>query len=80
VVSIGVIVLRRTDPGLPRGFRVPGYPVTPLLSVAFCVYLIKGLHPLTFGFFAAWLTGAAFVYFGYSVKHSRVGNTPPDAG
>jgi APA family basic amino acid/polyamine antiporter len=28
VVSIGVMILRRTQPGLPRGFRVPGYPVT----------------------------------------------------
>ena len=33
VVSIGVMVLRRTAPDLPRGFRVPGYPVTPVLSV-----------------------------------------------
>ena len=28
VVAIGVIVLRRTEPHLPRGFRVPLYPVT----------------------------------------------------
>jgi APA family basic amino acid/polyamine antiporter len=33
VVSVGVIILRRTAPDLPRGFRVPGYPVTPVLSV-----------------------------------------------
>ena len=31
VVSIGVMVLRRTHPELPRGFKVPGYPVTPIL-------------------------------------------------
>ncbi|MFE9425170.1 APC family permease [Kitasatospora sp. NPDC006697] len=72
VVSIGVIVLRRTNPGLPRGFRVPGYPVTPLLSVGFCAYLIKGLHPLTFGFFGAALLLAAAAYFGYGIRHSRL--------
>ena len=33
VVSVGVMVLRRTAPDLPRGFKVPGYPVTPLLSI-----------------------------------------------
>ena len=33
VVSIGVMVLRRTQPDLPRGFKVPGYPVTPILSI-----------------------------------------------
>ena len=72
VVSIGVMILRRTNPDLERGFKVPGYPVTPVLSVAFCAYLIKGLHPLTFAMFAAWLAGAAWVYFGYSIKHSRI--------
>ena len=38
IVSIGVIVLRRQrQPDLPRGFKVPLYPVTPILSIA-------GLH------------------------------------
>src|SRR3712207_9439999 len=40
VVSIGVIILRRTQPDLPRGFRDPGYPVTPILSAAFALYKI----------------------------------------
>ncbi|KJK56491.1 amino acid permease [Saccharothrix sp. ST-888] len=72
VVSIGVIILRRTQPHLPRGFRVPGYPVVPLLSVGFCAYLIYGLHPLTFLFFGIALAIAAVIYFGYSVKHSKL--------
>jgi APA family basic amino acid/polyamine antiporter len=37
VVSIGVMVLRRTAPDLPRGFKVPLYPVTPILSIAGCI-------------------------------------------
>ncbi|MFC1435252.1 APC family permease [Streptacidiphilus sp. N1-3] len=78
VVSVGVMILRRTNPGLPRGFKVPGYPVTPVLSVGFCGYLIYGLHPLTFLMFGAWLVGAAWIYFGYSVKHSRVGRARLD--
>ena len=36
VVSIGVMVLRRTHPDLPRGFKVPGYPVTPILAILGC--------------------------------------------
>jgi APA family basic amino acid/polyamine antiporter len=70
VVSIGVIILRRTQPDLPRGFRVPGYPVTPVLSAAFALYLISGLPLTTFGLFAVWLGVAAIVYFTYSVRHS----------
>ena len=43
VVAIGVIVLRRTHPELPRPFQVPGYPVTPILTVAVCIYILSGL-------------------------------------
>src|SRR3712207_7780444 len=70
VVSIGVIILRRTQPDLPRGFRVPGYPVTPVLSALFALYLISGLPLNTFLLFAVWLGVAAIVYFTYSVRHS----------
>jgi APA family basic amino acid/polyamine antiporter len=72
VVSIGVIILRRTQPDLPRGFRVPGYPVTPILSAAFALYLISGLPYTTFALFAVWLGVAAIIYFTYSAKHSRL--------
>ena len=47
VVSIGVIVLRRTAPDLPRGFKVPGYPVTPILSIAGCIWIILDLRAVT---------------------------------
>jgi amino acid transporter len=40
VVSIGVMILRRTAPDLPRGFKVPLYPVTPLLSIAGALWII----------------------------------------
>lgn len=72
VVSIGVMVLRRTQPDLPRGFRVPGYPVVPLLSIAFCLYLIYGLPGVTYALFAGWLAIAAAVYAGYARTHSRL--------
>ena len=42
IVSIGVILLRRREPDLPRGFKVPGYPVTPILSIAGCIWIIHG--------------------------------------
>jgi amino acid transporter len=38
--SLAVIVLRRKDPDRPRAFRVPGYPVTPLVFAATCAALI----------------------------------------
>jgi basic amino acid/polyamine antiporter, APA family len=73
VVSIGVIILRRTQPDLPRGFRVPGYPVTPILSAGFALYIISQLPYSTFALFAVWLGVAAIIYFTYSARHSRLG-------
>nr|WP_229882397.1 amino acid permease [Streptomyces alanosinicus] len=72
VVSVGVIVLRVREPELTRGFKVPGYPVVPALSVLFCGYLIWNLPADTFVLFAGWLLLALVVYFGYSRRHSRL--------
>ena len=72
VVSIGVIILRRTQPDLPRGFRVLAYPVTPILSAGFRLYIISQLPYSTFALFAVWLGVAALIYFTYSARHSRL--------
>ena len=37
IVSVGVIVLRRTQPERPRSFRVPWVPVLPAMSIFFCL-------------------------------------------
>jgi APA family basic amino acid/polyamine antiporter len=70
LVSIGVIVLRKTKPDLPRPFRTPGVPVVPLLAVAFCLFLMSKLQPITWTAFLIWITIGIIVYFTYSRKHS----------
>ncbi|WP_406136970.1 amino acid permease [Streptomyces sp. NBC_01089] len=72
VVASGVLILRRTAPGLPRGFRVPGYPVVPVLSAVFCIYLICKLPTHTYLLFAGWMVAATAVYLLYSRHHSRL--------
>ncbi len=72
IVSAGVIILRRTRPDLPRGFRVPLYPFFPVLSILFCLYLIADLPRQTFTLFAVWLSIALIVYFSYSMRHSKL--------
>lgn len=72
VVSIGVMVLRRTKPDLPRGFKVPFYPVLPILSILSSLYLISNLKVQTYELFGVWLVMAAIFYFFYSVKKSRL--------
>jgi amino acid transporter len=73
VVSIGVMVLRRTAPDLPRRFKVPGYPVTPILSVLGCLWIIKDLRVVTIEVFVIWVAVALAWYFYYGIKHSHLG-------
>lgn len=69
LVSIGLVVLRRTHPQLSRVFRVP---FVPLLAVFFCGYLVFNLPTLTKVGFLGWLSVGAIVYFLYGRKHSRL--------
>jgi APA family basic amino acid/polyamine antiporter len=73
LVSVGVVVLRRTRPDLKRGFRVPWSPVLPLLAATICVYLMLNLTVETWLRFLIWLVIGFVVYFAYSRGHSRLG-------
>jgi len=72
IVSLGVIILRKTRPNLERRFRVPGVPFTPLITIAFCFYLIASLHVTTWFRFAIWLLAGLSIYFLYGLKHSQL--------
>ncbi len=72
LVSAGVLVLRRTRPDLPRGFRVPAAPVVAVLSVLACVYLMLNLIGETWVRFVVWLALGFVIYFGYGRRHSRL--------
>ncbi|MGH3010917.1 MAG: amino acid permease [Gaiellaceae bacterium] len=79
VVSVGVMVLRRTAPDLPRGFRVPLYPLTPILSIAGAIWIIQDLRPVTIYVFFIWATVALAWYFAYGRRHSELGRLEGDA-
>jgi len=72
LVSIGVIVLRRTMPDIDRPFKCPGVPFTPILTVVFCVYLMCALPIVTWVRFIVWLILGGLIYFGYGAKHSAL--------
>jgi APA family basic amino acid/polyamine antiporter len=81
IVNIGIIVLRRTQPDLERGFRVPFVPVLPLIGAALCIYLMTRLELVTWERFIAWLLAGLVIYFLYSRRHSllRRGDEAEDA-
>lgn len=72
IVNIGVIVLRRTRPELPRGFRVPWVPVVPIIGALLCLYLMRELTVETWLRFGAWLALGLLIYFAYGRRHSKL--------
>jgi APA family basic amino acid/polyamine antiporter len=70
VVSLGVIILRYTQPDLPRPFRCPGVPVIPAIAIFACLFLISNLAVFTWIAFAVWFVVGLIIYFTYSRKHS----------
>jgi len=63
LVSLGVIVLRRSQPQRPRLFRVPFVPLFPLISILCCMVLMAGLPLLTWIRFIVWLLIGLAVFF-----------------
>ncbi|GJF12928.1 amino acid permease [Mycolicibacterium cyprinidarum] len=72
VVSLGVIILRVREPDLPRGFRVPGYPVTPVLAILACMYILFSLHWYTWLAFSGWVAVVLVFYFAWGRRHSAL--------
>ena len=72
IVSIGVIVLRRTRPDLPRPFRMPLVPLLPLLSALVALVLMLGLPRATWERLIIWMVIGIAIYFGYGFHRSRL--------
>jgi APA family basic amino acid/polyamine antiporter len=74
LVSIAVLVLRRTRPDLARAFRCPGVPVVPLLSAASCLFLMVHLQAFTWIAFLVWLVLGLGIYFMYARSNAVLHN------
>jgi APA family basic amino acid/polyamine antiporter len=73
VVSAAVIVLRYRSPELPRTFRTPLMPITPLVGIGFSLWLITKLQEATWIRFAVWFVIGVVIYAAYGYRHSRLG-------
>ena len=74
VVSIAVIVLRKTMPNFNRIFKTPGVPFTPIISIICCIALLSRLQLKTWIGFLVWLIIGLLIYFVYGRKHSVLQN------
>jgi basic amino acid/polyamine antiporter, APA family len=72
LVAIGILILRVREPDRPRKFRVPFSPVTPVLGILMCLFLMKGLPGITWIRFGLWLLVGLVLYFVYGMRQSRL--------
>jgi len=74
MVSIGVVFLRKheTLQQINSSFKVPFYPVLPIVSFLACIYLMLNLQIFTWKMFGIWITIGIIIYFVYSYRHSRI--------
>jgi APA family basic amino acid/polyamine antiporter len=75
-VCAGVLILRHTQPDLPRTFRVPWAPVTCVLGVLSCLGLLYWENWYQWLMLGIWTVIGMAIYFGYGRRHSQLRNLP----
>ena len=72
LVCIGILILRKKDPERERSFRTPLVPLTPILGIFSCFYLMFGLPWVTWIRFAGWLMVGLLIYIMYGRNKSKL--------
>jgi APA family basic amino acid/polyamine antiporter len=78
LVSIGIIILRKTQPDAPRPFRTPGVPYVPVIGALICLAQMVGLPVATWERLLIWLAIGLAVYFSYSRRWSLARDALPE--
>lgn len=74
LVCVGVMVLRKTQPDLPRAFKTPLVPLVPILGIISCIGMMIALPGDTWLRLLIWLAIGFVIYFVYGVKNSKLNN------
>lgn len=72
LVSVGVWIMRKSNPNVPRPFRTPLVPLVPILAILICSAMIVGLDHVTQITAFVWMLIGFLVYFLYSRRHSKL--------
>jgi APA family basic amino acid/polyamine antiporter len=72
LVCVGVIILRKNDPGRARPFKTPLVPLVPILGILVCTAMIVSLDSTTLLTAFFWMIIGLLVYFGYSKHNSKL--------
>jgi APA family basic amino acid/polyamine antiporter len=72
LVCVGIVVLRRTRPEIPRPFRTPFVPLVPILGAGICLLQMAALPGDTWLRLVIWMAIGLAIYFGFGRRHSRL--------
>jgi APA family basic amino acid/polyamine antiporter len=70
LVCIGVLILRKTSPDIPRPFKTPLLPWVPILGAGFCLLQMVALPATTWERLVIWLALGMVVYFAYGRRNA----------
>ncbi|WP_114571343.1 amino acid permease [Exiguobacterium flavidum] len=78
LISVAVLILRKTQPDLPRAFKCPGMPYVPIAAIASCLFLMFNLKIETWIAFFIWFAIGLVLYFAFARRNSNLetGQTP----
>ena len=74
LVCIGVWVMRKKMPELPRSFKTPLVPLVPILGIVVCLFMMVFLPMDTWIRLLVWMLIGMDIYLVYGAKHSHLGN------
>jgi APA family basic amino acid/polyamine antiporter len=72
IVCAGVWVLRKRSPEIPRPFRAPWMPFTPIAGIVVALIMMVALPGITWLRLIIWLAVGLFIYFFYGRHNSRI--------
>ncbi len=74
LVCIGILIMRKKMPELPRAFRTPWVPFVPVMGIAVCLFMMIFLPMDTWIRLLVWMLIGLDVYISYGVQHSKLAN------
>jgi APA family basic amino acid/polyamine antiporter len=72
LVCAGILILRKTNPEIPRKFKTPLVPLVPILGIITCGAMIFGLGPANWYRLLAWMAIGLIIYFIYGIRKSKL--------
>jgi APA family basic amino acid/polyamine antiporter len=77
LVCVGILVMRKTMPNVPRAFKTPFVPLVPILGIITCLFMMVFLPADTWIRLLIWMIIGLDVYILYGFKKSKLQTATP---